>query len=96
MIIIKEATTKTDIKKFVSFPFSLYRNSPYWVPPIIKDELESFDKDKNPVFKDADAWFFLAYKDNTIVGRVVAIINHIEINQQKIRKMRFWVVRFYR
>ncbi|MGB5820015.1 MAG: GTP cyclohydrolase [Saonia sp.] len=89
MIILKEATTKSDLKKFVKFPFSLYKNSPYWVPPIIKDELETFDKDKNPVFKDADAWFFLAYQNNEIVGRVAAIVNHVEVNQQQVRKMRF-------
>ncbi|MGK0493631.1 MAG: GNAT superfamily N-acetyltransferase [Maribacter sp.] len=89
MISIKEATTPKDLKKFVTFPFSLYKDNAYWVPPIIKDEIETFDKSKNPVFKDADAQFFLAYKDNKIVGRVAAIINHLEINQQNVKKMRF-------
>lgn len=89
MISIVEATSKADLKKFVKFPFALYENSPYWVPPIINDELASFDKDKNPVFKDAEARFFLAYKDNEIVGRVAAIINWIEIKDQQIKKMRF-------
>lgn len=89
MIIIKEVVSKSALKQFVKFPFSLYSNSPYWVPPIIKDEMESFDKSKNPIFKDADAWFFLAYRNNTIVGRVAAIINWLEVKQQKIPKMRF-------
>ncbi|NJB69685.1 GNAT superfamily N-acetyltransferase [Saonia flava] len=89
MITLKEAVTKSDLKKFVSFPFSLYKDSPYWVPPIVNDELETFNKEKNPAFKDADAWFFLAYKGNEIVGRVAAIINKIEINRQKVSKMRF-------
>ncbi len=89
MIVIEEAITKLDLKAFVKFPFSLYKDSPYWVPPIIKDELDTFDKSKNPVFKDADARFFLAYKGKEIVGRVVAIINWIEVRQQQIPKMRF-------
>ena len=89
MIILKEAVSKSELKKFVKFPFSLYKDSPYWVPPIINDELDSFDKEKNPVFKDAQASFYLAYKNNEIVGRVAAIINHIEINQQQVKKMRF-------
>ena len=89
MIILKEAVSKSELKKFVKFPFSLYKDSPYWVPPIINDELDSFDKEKNPVFKDAEASFYLAYKNNEIVGRVAAIINHIEINQQQVKKMRF-------
>jgi len=89
MISIVEATSKADLKKFVKFPFTLYKNSPYWVPPIINDELATFDKDKNPIFKDAEARFFLAYKQNKIVGRVAAIVNWIEIKDQKVKKMRF-------
>ncbi len=89
MVTIKQAEKKSDLRKFVTFPFSLYKDSPYWVPPLIKGELDSFDKSKNPVFENADAWFFLAYKDGKIVGRVVAMINWIEINEQKLRKMRF-------
>ncbi|WP_299129479.1 GTP cyclohydrolase [uncultured Winogradskyella sp.] len=89
MITIKEATSKKELKAFVTFPFSLYKNSNNWVPPIIKQELETFNKDKNPIFKDAEARFFLAYKGNTIVGRVAAIINWLEVNKQSIKKMRF-------
>ena len=89
MITLKEAKTKSEIKQFVLFPFSLYKNHNYWVPPIIKDEIANFDPKKNPVFENADAQFFLAYKDNTIVGRVIAIINWYEVNNQKVKKMRF-------
>lgn len=89
MITIKEATTKSQIKQFVKFPFSLYKGSPYWVPPIIKDELDTFDASKNPVLQDAKAHFLLAYKDGKLVGRVAAIINWIEVKQQGLKKMRF-------
>ncbi len=89
MVTLKEATSKADLKKFVKFPFSLYKDSPYWVPPIINEELDSFDKTKNPAFENAEARFFLAYRNDTIVGRVVAIVNWIETNQQKVKKMRF-------
>ncbi|MGB5272851.1 MAG: GTP cyclohydrolase [Flavobacteriaceae bacterium] len=89
MVTIKEALTKPEIKQFVTFPFSLYKGSPYWVPPIISDEMEAFDKTKNPAFKNADARFFLAYKNGALVGRVAAIINWLEVDQQHIKKMRF-------
>lgn len=89
MITLKEVKTKADLKKFVKFPFSLYKGSPYWVPPIIKEEMETFNKEVNPAFEDADAWFFLAYRGTKAVGRVAAIINWIEINEQKVKKMRF-------
>ena len=89
MIIIKEIHHKSDIKKFVKFPFELYKNNKYWVPPIIKDEMASFDKKENPVFDNAETHFLLAYKDHKIVGRVIAIINKLEIEQLKINKIRF-------
>jgi len=89
MIRLQEAITKKEMKQFVLFPFELYKNNKYWVPPIIKNEIASFHKDKNPVFKQATARFFLAYKNNKIVGRIVAIINHAEVNIQKVKKIRF-------
>ena len=46
MISIKEASTKKELKQFVKFPFGIYKNNPYWVPPIINDELAVFDKQK--------------------------------------------------
>ncbi|WP_299889587.1 GTP cyclohydrolase [uncultured Lacinutrix sp.] len=89
MITIQQATTKKELKAFVTFPFSLYKDSKYWVPPIINQELATFDKEKNPIFKDAEATFFLAYKNGKIVGRIAAIINWLEIKNQNQRKMRF-------
>lgn len=88
-ITLKKVTSKKEMKAFVLFPFSLYRLNKYWVPPIIKDEIDSFNPKINPVFQNAEAHFFLAYKNDTIVGRVAAIINWFEVNQQQIKKMRF-------
>ncbi|WP_411896150.1 GTP cyclohydrolase [Winogradskyella sp. A2] len=89
MITIKEVSSKSGLRTFVKFPFKLYKGSKYWVPPIISEEVKTFNKDQNPVFKDADARFFLAYRENEVVGRVAAIINWLEIKGQKQKKMRF-------
>ena len=89
MITIKEAKTKSELTKYIKFPFSLYKNNKYWVPPIIADELETFDKVKNPAFENAEAYFYLAYRDNEIVGRIAAIINWSEVNDQQKSKVRF-------
>jgi GNAT superfamily N-acetyltransferase len=89
MITLHECRTKKEMKLFVKFPFSIYKDNAYWVPPIIKDELETFDKNINPAFENAEARFFLAFQKGKIVGRVAAIINWHEVNQQAIKKMRF-------
>ena len=89
MITIKEIFTRKELKQFVTFPFSLYKNNKYWVPPIIKDELDILDKKENPAFEHAEARFFIALKNEKIVGRIAAIINKYETEKQGIQKMRF-------
>ena len=89
MIQIQEARTRKELEAFVRFPFSLYKHSPYWVPPIIKEELNSFDPGINPAFEQAEARFFLAVRNGKPVGRVAAIINRNEVREQGLPKIRF-------
>jgi hypothetical protein len=89
MITLQEAKTKKELTEFIKFPFSLYKDNKYWVPPIIADELETFDKSKNPSFENAEAYFYTAHKDNKMVGRIAAIINWSEVNDQQKKKVRF-------
>ena len=62
MIEIIKVESKDQEREFVMFPFSLYKGCDYWVPPIISEELESMDKEKNPVFENAEAEFYIAKK----------------------------------
>jgi len=72
---IKEVTTKKEFNQFFNFPYTLFKNNPYWVPQMLTDEKKTFNPDKNPAFEFCKSKMFLAYKDNKIVGRVAAIIN---------------------
>ena len=89
MIQIKKVNSKKDLKAFVTFPFSIYKDSKSWVPPIISQEMKTFNTKENPIFRDAEATLFLAYKDDKIVGRIAAIINWLEVKDQNLKKMRF-------
>lgn len=89
MISIVEANSKKLLKEYVKFSFHLYKDNPYWVPPLISDELATFNKLENPAFKSAEAYFYLAYKNNEIVGRIAAIINWDEVNLLGKKKVRF-------
>lgn len=73
---IREAKSKGDLKRFIKFPFSIYSNNKYWVPPLISDEVGNLQKEKNPAFDFCEAKYWLAYKDKKLVGRVAGIINH--------------------
>ena len=63
-------------KAFVKFPIKLYKDCPYYVPSLILDELDTLNTKKNPAFDFCEMQMFLAYKENQIVGRIAAIINH--------------------
>jgi GNAT superfamily N-acetyltransferase len=89
MITIKEATTKKELREFIKFSFKLYKDNPYWIPPLISDEMAGFDKTKNPAFEHAEAKFYIAYKDGKAAGKIAAIINWQEVNDQDKKKVRF-------
>ena len=75
-ITIKKVSTSRDLKRFIRFNYQLYKGNPYSVPDLYDDMLNTFNKKKNAAFEFCEADYFLAYKDNRIVGRVAAIINH--------------------
>jgi len=89
MITIKEMHSKKELTQFIKFPFKLYKGSPYWVPPIINDQLNTFNKDLNPNFENSTARFFVAIKNDEIVGRVISIINKLDLNDPETQKIRF-------
>ena len=88
-LILKVVKSPKDFDAFVKFPFDIYKDNPYWVPPLIKEEIETIKPDTNPVYNNAKARFFLAYKGNKIVGRIAAIINWIEVKELGKSKVRF-------
>ena len=86
---IQEVKSKTDVLKFIQFPMDLYKNNLYYVPSLLKDEKEIWDREKNPIYKHAEAKQFLAYKDDKIVGRIAVMINHKETEDISEKKVRF-------
>ncbi|HCO67722.1 MAG TPA: hypothetical protein DIT04_08225 [Dysgonomonas sp.] len=73
---IVEVNNKSLRKKFVKFPIELYKDNPYFVPPLVLDEMDTLNPDKNPAFDFCEQQLFLAFRDNDVVGRIAAIINH--------------------
>lgn len=94
MVSIKEVITARDFKQFVDFPYKLYKDNKYWIPPFKKDELLQLKPETNPAFKFCKAKFWTAWKNNKCVGRIGAIINE-KYNEKINRKMgRFSRVEF--
>ncbi|RNC66067.1 GNAT family N-acetyltransferase [Proteiniphilum sp. X52] len=93
-VIINKVRTKDDLKKFIRFGIDLYEGNEYFVPPLIYDERATLDRSKNPAFDHCDANYFLAYRDDEIVGRIGVIINHKANERWNERNARFGFVDF--
>lgn len=91
-VLLKAVRTARDLRRFIQFPFTLYDGNPYWVPPLIQDELNTLRRDKNPAFEHCEATYMLAYRGDTVVGRIAVLINHKFIEKWKKRYARFgWI-----
>jgi len=86
---IKEVLDEKGLKAFIHFPFILFEDNPYWIPPLNFDEFNTLNKKKNPAFEYCEARLWLAYQNNKIVGRVAAIINHMHIKKWEQPYIRF-------
>ena len=90
MVEISEVKTSGELQTFVKFPFRLYEGNPCWVPPLIRDEIMTLDK--NPAFEHCIKKYWLAKRDGQVVGRIAGIINHAENKKFGISTSRFgWI-----
>ncbi|HCS41054.1 MAG TPA: hypothetical protein DIW44_15945 [Anaerolineaceae bacterium] len=72
---ILETSKKKDVRLFKSLPFNLYRENPYWVPPIPGEIEFSMDKNRHPFYKHSEADFIVVKSGRDILGRILVIHN---------------------
>ena len=76
-VLIKEVKTKKELKHWVDFPTKLYKGNDFYVHPLRSDEFAIFDPEKNVSFDECEIVFYLAYRDNKVVGRICGIIQKV-------------------
>ena len=95
MIEVKQISpTKANLKKFTQFQIDLYANNPYYVPPLVSDDVRTLNPADNPAFDFCEAAYFMAYRDGKPAGRIAGIINHQVNNDSRHKKARFGFVDF--
>lgn len=88
MIEIQTVRTKKQQKEFLEFPLKMYRNNPFFVPPLYGDEKKIFRPDF--VYNDTcKSEYFLAVKDGVTVGRISAIIQNASNEKTGEKRVRF-------
>jgi len=81
-LIIKSVETTEDRKAFLSFPWTVYKDDPYWVPPIFSERMHFTDPEKNPFFQHAEVQFYMALRGEKIVGTIAVFTNHLHNEYQ--------------
>ena len=91
-ITIKKVETKEELKAFIEFHYDLYEGNEYDVPNLYSDEVNTLSKEKNAAFDFCVANYYLAIRDNKVVGRVAAIINNKANEKWDQKRVRFgWI-----
>lgn len=95
MVEIREISlTPKDLKKFVQFQIDLYEDNPYFVPPLIKDDIATLNPKKNPAFETCECRCWMAFKGSKPVGRIAAIINNRYNENTGSKDIRFGFIDF--
>lgn len=75
---VLEVHSKSDIKEFINFPKSLYKNDPHWICPLDSVIESVFDPARNNAFRHGEAirWI-LKDDDGKTAGRIAAFIDNV-------------------
>lgn len=87
-VTIIRVTTSSQKKAFVQFPLRLYKNNPYFVPPLYGDEMAQFKK-KHAYSDTCDTVFFLAMKGKKVAGRIQGILQRQSNDLRSEKRVRF-------
>ena len=86
---IREIHTRRELKKFIDFANDLYRDCPYYCPPLFFDEMNCFNAKVNPALEVCDYQLWMAYRDGEPVGRIAGIINRRANERWNYKHVRF-------
>ena len=88
MVSVMEVTTKKQQREFLDFPLELYKDCPYFVPPLYGDEKKMFRPDY--VYYDTcESVFYNAYRDGRMVGRIQGILQKAHNEKTGEKRIRF-------
>ncbi len=76
-------TTAAHWHDFHRLPYSIYRDDPQWIAPLLLERKFHFQPSHNPYFQHAKAAFWLAYRGKETVGRITAQVDALHLAQHQ-------------
>jgi GNAT superfamily N-acetyltransferase len=86
---VRAARGRSDRTRFIDLPWKIYRGDPNWVPPLKASVRALLDEEKHPFYdkgRGAELELFVAWEGRDVVGRVAAILNHVnnKVHEEKV------------
>jgi GNAT superfamily N-acetyltransferase len=75
-------TGRQAVGEFLRLPWSLYRNDPAWVPPLLFEQRRQLSP-RHPYFQHARTCQWVAWRGRTAVGRISAQIDQLHLERYR-------------
>jgi len=69
---VRQISGEKERMAFLTFPWTVYRYDPLWVPPLLPRRAEHIDPERGVFFQRGEADFFIAWRDGVPVGTICA------------------------
>ena len=76
---IKIVRSGWTLRKFIHFPYTLYRDHPHWVAPLLTEEKRKFKRRRNPMLQHCECAHFLLYGNGRPAGRISAFVDSLAL-----------------
>ena len=81
---VRPVRTFRDRQRFIAFPYELYRSSPFWTPPLRREQAQLVFSKKNPFLQHGKIVSFIAEDAaGNVLGRIAAIVNGAHLEKYK-------------
>lgn len=67
----------SELMTFISFPWEVYKNDAFWVPPLVSERVEFLDREESPFYEHAKGDYFIARRNGKVVGTIAAFTNEL-------------------
>jgi GNAT superfamily N-acetyltransferase len=72
---VRPVGSQKEKRRFLTFPWRIYRNDPLWVPPLLPELAIRIDSGRGEFFRRGEAEFFMAWRNGRPLGTICAAVD---------------------
>jgi GNAT superfamily N-acetyltransferase len=74
---VRPVLSRRDRRRFLTFPWRIYRHDPMWAPPVLADRAARIDPARNPLYDHGEVALFIAWSGRKPVGTVGVAVDEV-------------------